>query len=76
MSPRQVPPLPSLRVIKTRESFGFVRVGTRGSHVKLRHADGRTAIVPLGKKDIPTGTMASILRQAKIDADVFRQALG
>jgi predicted RNA binding protein YcfA (HicA-like mRNA interferase family) len=42
---------------------GFVRVGQRGSHVKLRNDSGRTVIVPM-HREIAEGTLRSILRQA------------
>ena len=42
---------------------GFVVVAVRGSHHKLRKGS-RTVIVPHPKKDLPQGTVASILRQA------------
>ncbi|MGE8210982.1 MAG: type II toxin-antitoxin system HicA family toxin [Stenotrophomonas rhizophila] len=42
---------------------GFKVVSVRGSHYKLRK-DGRCVIVPHPKKDLPRGTVNSILRQA------------
>lgn len=42
---------------------GFQIVGVRGSHHKLRKGD-RCVILPHPKKDLPRGTVASILRQA------------
>lgn len=49
---------------------GFVLVSTRGSHHKYRHAEsGRTVILTHPQKDIPTGTVRSIYRQAGWDSD-------
>jgi predicted RNA binding protein YcfA (HicA-like mRNA interferase family) len=45
-------------------------VSQRGSHLKLRHADGRTVIVPL-HRELARGTLRSILRQAGLTADEF-----
>jgi predicted RNA binding protein YcfA (HicA-like mRNA interferase family) len=42
---------------------GFKVVSVRGSHYTLRK-DGRCVIVPHPKKDLPRGTVNSILRQA------------
>jgi predicted RNA binding protein YcfA (HicA-like mRNA interferase family) len=53
---------------------GFVRVSQKGSHVKLRHADGRTAIVPM-HREVAAGTLRSILRQARLSADAFAALL-
>jgi predicted RNA binding protein YcfA (HicA-like mRNA interferase family) len=49
-------------------------MGQRGSHVKLRHVDGRTVIVPMHRELAP-GTLRSILRQAGFSADGFRELL-
>ena len=49
---------------------GFVRVGQRGSHVKLRNDSGRTVIVPM-HREIAEGTLRSILRQAGLTMEEF-----
>jgi predicted RNA binding protein YcfA (HicA-like mRNA interferase family) len=69
-----MPELPVLRwedVCRALESIGFFRKSQRGSHLKLRHADGRTVIVPVHYRDIPTGTLRSILRQAQMAPEDF-----
>jgi len=53
---------------------GFYRKSQKGSHVKMRRADGRTAIVPLHDELAP-GTLRSILRQAGLSAEEFEQLL-
>ncbi|MDQ6831873.1 MAG: type II toxin-antitoxin system HicA family toxin [Chloroflexota bacterium] len=58
---------------RTLESAGFVEVDQKGSHVKFAKASGeetRTAIVP-HHREVSTGTLASILRQAGIAPDEF-----
>lgn len=37
-------------VVKALEGGGFARISQRGSHVELRHSDGRTVIVPLRRR--------------------------
>jgi predicted RNA binding protein YcfA (HicA-like mRNA interferase family) len=49
---------------------GFEQVSRRGSHIKLRAANGRTVIVP-DHREIARGTMRSILRQAGLTAEEF-----
>jgi predicted RNA binding protein YcfA (HicA-like mRNA interferase family) len=56
------------------EQVGFGRVSQRGSHLKLRHPDGRTVIVPLHRTLAP-GTVRSILRQARLSAGELRSLL-
>lgn len=67
-----MPALPVLtweEVCRALERAGFARKSQRGSHLKLRHADGRTVIVPVHYRDLPTGTLRSILKQARMTAD-------
>jgi len=55
----------SREVIKTLMDFGFEFVSQRGSHIKYTHKIKRkTVIVPANKKEIPLGTMSSIIRQS------------
>jgi predicted RNA binding protein YcfA (HicA-like mRNA interferase family) len=44
-------PLPPEKVIRALEKAGFVRVRQKGSHVFMRHPNGRTTIVPYHKKE-------------------------
>ncbi|WP_261566631.1 type II toxin-antitoxin system HicA family toxin [Frankia gtarii] len=54
---------------------GFEEVATRGSHCKLRPEESaRVVIVPL-RRELATGTLASVLRQADIDAGKLRTLL-
>jgi predicted RNA binding protein YcfA (HicA-like mRNA interferase family) len=47
------------------ERAGFAFRSQRGSHRKLRHADGRTVIVPM-HRELAAGTLRSILKQASL----------
>jgi predicted RNA binding protein YcfA (HicA-like mRNA interferase family) len=62
------PALPSVtgrEVVKALASAGFQQVSVKGSHLKLAHPDGRRTVVPMhGGRDIPRGTVASILRRS------------
>ena len=58
-----IPRLSGEATVKALRRAGFEPVKQKGSHLKLRHPAGRTCIVPL-HREIATGTMASILRQA------------
>lgn len=62
------PVLSSKEVVKALQNMGFVEVSQKGSHRKLKHADGRIAIVPM-HKEISPGTLRSIARQAKTTVD-------
>ena len=57
-------------VLAALKRGGFEEVSRRGSHVKLRHEDRRTVIVP-DHREIARGTMRSILRQAGMTPEEF-----
>ena len=66
-----MPSLPVLscdEVCRALERAGFKRKSQKGSHLKMRHADGRIAIVPM-HDEVAAGTLRSILRQAKLSAE-------
>lgn len=62
MSPR-TPVLSGQQMVSFLSHFEFSTVGQKGSHRKMRHADGRTAIIPMHRELAP-GTLHSILRQS------------
>ena len=55
-------------VIKLIESNGWYQVAQRGSHRQFKHNElpGRVTIAGKPSKDIPTGTLNSILKQANL----------
>ncbi len=53
--------------------MGFEQVRQRGSHVVMRRADQGT-VVPL-HKEVKTGTLAGIIRQAGLSQDEFIKAI-
>lgn len=64
----------SSAIIKVLQKQGFVNISQRGSHIKFRKSGSPTltAIVPADKKEIPSGTFRSILRQANLTEDDFK----
>jgi len=62
-------------VCRALEDAGFYRKSRKGSHLKLRHADGRTVIVPRYSELAP-GTLRSILKQAGLSPQEFLALLG
>ena len=57
----------SREVIRLLVADGWVQVTQKGSHAQFRHPDkpGRVT-VPTPRRDIPTGTLRSIEKQAGI----------
>lgn len=65
----------AFREIKRRlEALGFVETTQKGSHVKFVRRSGDTVdtvIVP-NKREVPVGTLRSILNQAHIDPEEWQ----
>lgn len=62
--------------MKAFANLGFVQVRQSGSHVRLRHPDGRAVTVPdHGRRDLKAGTVHGILRQARVSQQEFLEAL-
>jgi len=63
----RLPVLPAKQVIRALEQIGFEVVRQRGSHVRLRHQDGRVVTVPVhAGADIARGLLRKILRDAEL----------
>jgi predicted RNA binding protein YcfA (HicA-like mRNA interferase family) len=55
----------SRRLIKLLEADGWVQIGVTGSHHHFKHpAKPGKVTIPHPRKDIPTGTVRALLRQA------------
>jgi predicted RNA binding protein YcfA (HicA-like mRNA interferase family) len=65
--------LSSRQIIKVLENNGFVFVSQKGSHLKFRKngIKRETVIVPAAKKEIPVGTLHSIIRQSCLSKEDF-----
>jgi len=69
-------PLPARKVIKVLSVLGFRVVRRRGSHVVLKHPDGRITVVPVhaGEK-IGIGLLLKIIKDAKLTKEDFLKLL-
>lgn len=65
----KLPVLSGADVVKVLERLGFEQVRQRGSHVVMRRGSVGT-VVPL-HKELKTGTLAGIIRQAGLSQDEF-----
>ena len=60
----KLPVLTGEELIKVLEKMGFEKVRQKGSHVRLKHPDGRVTTVPIHKgRDIPKGLLRKIIRE-------------
>jgi predicted RNA binding protein YcfA (HicA-like mRNA interferase family) len=61
------------QTIRALEKLGFVVARQRGSHVVLRR--GASGCVVPNHRELKTGTLAGVLKQAGITAEQFIEAL-
>ena len=53
--PKQ-PRISATELVRAFERMGFTVVGQKGSHIKMKHIDGRTTVVP-NHKELKAGTL-------------------
>lgn len=74
-----MPRIPALRareIIRVLQRLGFERARQRGSHVTMRHRDGRTTVIPdHGSRDLTPNMTYKILKDAKVSVTDFLAAL-
>jgi len=66
----KLPLLSGRQVVKSLERLGFAEVHRKGSHVKMKHADGRMIVFPF-HDEIDRFTLKGALRDAEIDLEDF-----
>lgn len=68
----KLPRLTGKAVVAALRKDGFAVIRTRGSHCFLRHADGRTTVVPLhAGETIGPGLLSKILRDCDMTGEQF-----
>jgi predicted RNA binding protein YcfA (HicA-like mRNA interferase family) len=66
----KLPVLTPKKLIKKLNKLGFEKDHTTGSHyIMLNSQTGRRAVVPFHLRDIPKGTLNSLLKEAGIARD-------
>ncbi len=63
----------SFHVLKILSAHGFIFISQKGSHIKVRKQGNPVlnVIVPADRKEIPHGTLRSILRQSQLSIKDF-----
>ena len=66
----RLPRLKGKEIVRLLEKIGFEIVRTRGSHIFLKHPDGRVTTVPVHSGEIiGPGLLRSILRDVEISVE-------
>jgi predicted RNA binding protein YcfA (HicA-like mRNA interferase family) len=69
-------PVPARKVIKALAKLGFLKVRQKGSHVIMRHPDGRMTVVPVHRgEDIGPGLLIEIIKDTKLSKADFSELL-
>jgi predicted RNA binding protein YcfA (HicA-like mRNA interferase family) len=65
-------PQSAKKIIKALSKLGFKIVRKRGSHVVLKHSDGRLTVVPVhGGEEIGTGLLNKIIKDTGLTKEEF-----
>ncbi len=70
----KLPLLSGREILSALERLGFVEVHRKGSHVKMRHSDGRVIVFPY-HDEVDRFTLKGALRDADIDQEDFLREL-
>ncbi len=70
----KLPLLSGKQVVRALERLGFTEVARKGSHVKMKHDDGRLIVFPF-HDEIDRFTLKGALRDAEIEIDDFLAAV-
>lgn len=72
----RLPRLTGQEVVRALSRAGFEVLRRRGSHLFLKHGDGRATVVPThGGEVLGPGIMSKILRDTKFGREEFRKLL-
>jgi predicted RNA binding protein YcfA (HicA-like mRNA interferase family) len=67
----KIPPLSSREIIKILYHFGFKQVRQTGSHIHLFNEETRRLVTIPNYREVATGTLLPILKQAGIEKKEF-----
>ena len=65
-----IKPLPARKVIMALENIGFRQIRQKGSHIFMRHPDGRTTLITIHPREkIGKGMIRKIINDAELTRD-------
>jgi predicted RNA binding protein YcfA (HicA-like mRNA interferase family) len=70
----KLPLVSGKQAVRALSRLGFVEVARKGSHVKMKHGDGRTIVFPY-HDEIDRFTLKGALSDAEVDPNEFVEAL-
>lgn len=68
----KLPSVTAKEVVSVLESIGFQAIRQKGSHLRMRHSDGRVVTVPIHDgQTLGKGLLLKILRDAALTKEAF-----
>ncbi|MGB2843055.1 MAG: type II toxin-antitoxin system HicA family toxin [Halobacteriota archaeon] len=72
----KIKPLPAKKEIRALEKIGFKQIRQKGSHLFMRHPDGRTTLITIHPgEDIGKGMIRKIISDAKLTRDEWLELI-
>lgn len=72
----KLPIIKSIDFVRALKMLGFFEHRQNGSHLVLKHSDGRRVVVAIhAGRDIPSGTLHAMLRDISLTSDQLRELL-
>lgn len=72
----KLPVVKASKLLRTLKKLGFYKYHQVGSHVQLKHPDGRRVTIPYHpSQEIKRGTLKAIIDDLEITVDEFIKAL-
>ena len=69
-------PVKAEKVIKALNKIGFQVLRQKGSHVIMKHPDGRVTVIPVHKgEELGRGILREIINDAKVNKEEFLKLL-
>ena len=69
-------PQPARKVMKALSAMGFEVARKHGSHVVMKHVDGRITVIPVhARENIGVGLLLKIMKDAKLGREEFIKLL-
>ena len=69
-------PQSARKVIKALSKVGFKIARKRGSHVVMKHPDGRITIIPVHPREkVSIGLLMKIMKDAKLEREDFMKLI-
>lgn len=72
----KLPVVKARKLLKTLNKLGFSKYHQSGSHIQLKHADGRRTTIPYHPaQEIRRGTLKAIIEDLNMTVEDFTKAL-